>query len=211
MTIDNQLIGIIDSGMGNILSVHNALLYLGADVRICTDPDDLDDVERVILPGVGSFFECMNHLHKTGLYDVLKHKVGEERIPIMGICLGMQIMAKKGTEGGEVAGFGWIDGTVVRIDCEYPGATIPHMGWNDIDFVKVPLFRGLPSKPDLYFVHSYHMRPKDSQDIIATATYGSHLITAAIQRNNVFGTQFHPEKSQEYGLRILKNFLEWKT
>lgn len=210
MPIENGPIGIIDSGMGNILSVLNALIYLGAEVRVCKSADDLNGVERIVFPGVGSFDHCMERMHLSGLYVALKEKVEVEKVPIMGICLGMQVMASKGTEGKDETGFGWIEGDVVRMDRKYPGMPVPHMGWNDIEYLSNCLFQGLPPNPDVYFVHSYQLETLDPGCVVATTEYESRRIIAAVLKDNVFGTQFHPEKSQEYGLQILSNFLKWK-
>ncbi len=134
----------------------------------------------------------------------------EEGKPTLGICLGMQVMAKKSLEGGEFEGLGWFDAEVIRLSPAEANMRVPNIGWNDISYRKdVPLFSRLPAKPDFYLVHSYFMNATDANDVVATYDY-SHAVTAAVLKNNIFATQFHPEKSQDHGLRILANFIEWK-
>jgi len=203
------LIGVVDYGMGNLLSVRNALFMLGAESRICTEPGDLREVERVILPGVGAFEECMTNLRKRGLITALNEAALSDRKPFMGICLGMQVMARRGFEGGEFDGLGWIEADVVRLEPKQTGLRIPHIGWNNIAYRKdSKLFAGLPESPDFYFVHSFHMRCDDSGDVDATFDYGG-TFTAAVRRGSIFASQFHPEKSQDFGLTVMENFLNW--
>lgn len=204
-----RTVGIIDYGMGNLLSVFNALEIIGADARICSQPSELFDVDQIILPGVGAFGDCMTNLEKKGFIKPLNRLVLEKRKPIMGICLGMQVMARRSFEGGEFKGLGWFDAEVVRIQPSDKSLRVPQIGWNDITCKIGPLFLGLPERPDFYFVHSYHMSCSHQDDIQATCMYGDEIITAAVLKNNIFATQFHPEKSQDYGLRLLENFLAW--
>lgn len=204
------MIGIVDYGMGNLLSVANAMEYIGADAGICKRPDELDAVDRIILPGVGAFRDCMANLENKGFVEALNRNVKELKKPIFGICLGMQVMARKSLEGGEHDGLGWFDADVVRIEPDDHNLRVPQIGWNEIDYVDdCPLFKGLPPNPDLYLVHSYYVKCDNRDDVVATCEYGVE-VTAAVNRENIFATQFHPEKSQEYGLRILENFMAWE-
>jgi len=202
-------IAIIDYGMGNLLSVFNAFDMLGANVSICRNPKDIQGAERIILPGVGAFDNCMQNLAQKGFIDSLNKAVLDQKTPILGICLGMQVFAHRSFEGGEHTGLGWFDADVVRVTPSDPNLRVPHIGWNDITYDdKCSLLQGLPSSPDFYFVHSYYMKCNDKNDVVATCNYGEE-ITAAVQKSNIFATQFHPEKSQDYGLQILENFLDW--
>ena len=205
----DHAVGVIDYGMGNLLSVRHALEMLGAEVVICRTPDDVRDVARLVLPGVGAFPDCMRNLTESGLAAALHEAVKERHKPILGICLGMQAMARRGFEGGETEGLGWFDADVVRLEPDDPTLRVPHVGWNDITYrADSPLFQGLPPSPDVYFVHSYQVSCRTPEDVDATCAYGGS-VTAAIRRGNIAATQFHPEKSQEYGLRLLANFLAW--
>ena len=205
------MIGIIDYGMGNILSVKNVVEFLGAKVKICNKPEDMDKAEKIILPGVGSFGNCVKNLHKRGFWKVLHNDIMIKRKPILGVCLGMQVMAKKSFENGEFMGLGWFDAEVVRIKPNNASFRVPHVGWNNVHYSKKSfIFRGLPESFDAYFVHSFSMNCRNQTDIIATFEYGGNFV-AAVQKKNIVATQFHPEKSQDYGLTILENFLRWDT
>ena len=201
--------GIVDYGMGNLLSVSNAVEHLGFESVICDTPHKLLSVERIILPGVGAFQDCMKNLASRGLIEVLNDLVLVEKRPILGICLGMQAMATRSFEGGEFKGLGWFDADVVKIKPLDQKLKIPQIGWNNIVRKKDhPILKGLPESPDLYFVHSFHMSCKRREDLLAVCDYGGE-VTAAVANANICATQFHPEKSQDYGLRILENFLRW--
>jgi glutamine amidotransferase len=203
------MIGIVDYGMGNLLSVYNACEMVGADVKICRMHSDLKDIERIILPGIGAFRDCSKHLFEEGFADALNEQVLHHKKPILGICLGMQIMATKGLEGGEWQGLGWFDAIVQRIAPEDDPLRVPHIGWNTTVYkANHPLFTGLPLNVDFYYVHSYHMVCRQINDVIATCEY-KYDITSAVAKENIFATQFHPEKSQDYGLRVLENFIRW--
>jgi imidazole glycerol-phosphate synthase subunit HisH len=203
------MIGIVDYGMGNLLSVYHALEMVGAEVKVCRYPEDLNDVERIILPGVGAFRDCMKNLKGSGFGKALGKLVLSQGKPILGICLGMQAMARMSFEGGEYEGLGWFDGEVVRLKSDDASLRVPQIGWNEIKYKESSiLFKGLPLTPDFYFVHSYSMKCADESDVVATCNYGG-TVTAAICKNNIFATQFHPEKSQDYGLKILENFMKW--
>jgi glutamine amidotransferase len=153
----------------------------------------------------------MNNLHRLGFVEALNETVRREGRPILGICLGLQAMAMHSLEGGRNAGLGWFDAEVTRLDPCDPNARVPHVGWNEVSFLKEhDLFAGLPPSPDLYFVHSYTMRCRQEEDIVATCRHGHEIVTAAVCRANVCATQFHPEKSQDFGIRILQNFVNWK-
>ena len=203
------MVGIVDFAMGNLRSVVNALEFLGAKVMLCKNPEDLKGVERILLPGVGAFHECMKNLKAKDFPGALDDEVRRLGKPIMGICLGMQAMARRSFEGGEHAGLGWIDADVVRLRPAEQSLRVPHVGWNVIAYRQdFPLFSGLPQFPDFYFVHSYHLKCADERDVVATCDYGG-TVTVSICRDNIFATQFHPEKSQDFGLKLLRNFLKW--
>lgn len=204
------MIGIINYGMGNILSVKNAVEFLGEDVIICNEPASLDLCDRLILPGVGAFGDCINNLKSHSFVNELNRHVFEQKKPILGICLGMQVMAKKSYEGGEFTGLGWFDAEVVKIVTNDPKLKVPQVGWNELSFNSShPLFKNIPVRSEFYFVHSYYMNCFHKEDIIASCSYGDNL-TAAVCKDNIVATQFHPEKSQDYGLKILENFITWK-
>jgi len=203
------MIGIIDYGMGNLLSVFNAFYYSGAEVKICHEPGEIEQCAKIVLPGVGAFEDCMGNLHKLNFIEALNDFAFIKKRPVLGICLGIQAMARKSYEFGEHTGLGWFDAEVVRITPADPALRVPHVGWNGIRYRHdSPLLAGLPEHPDFYFVHSYFMKCKDSDDVDATVEYGG-AYTAAVRKGNIFATQFHPEKSQDYGLKIIDNFLNW--
>jgi glutamine amidotransferase len=203
------MIAIIDYGMGNVRSLHNAIEYIGCDVKISADPHILRDADKLILPGVGAFGDAMHAMQERGLDDILNREVIEKGKPLLGICLGLQLLAHSSTEHGFHKGLGWLDATVVGFDPD-SGVKIPHMGWNDICYeAPEPLFTGLtPDEKVFYFVHSFYISCKDTADILATCTHGIEF-TAAIRHNNIIATQFHPEKSQDNGIQVLKNFVQW--
>jgi glutamine amidotransferase len=204
------MVGVVDYGMGNLLSVVNALAVLGANVAVCQQPEQLSQCDRLILPGVGAFGDCMVNLHKSGMVDALDQVVRKMGRPMLGICLGMQALAGSSQEHGTHAGLGWIDAEVVPIAQEDPNLRVPHMGWNDICVhTELPLFHGLPESPEFYFVHSFIVRCHDRSVVAAECAYGTPFV-AAVVKNNVAATQFHPEKSQYCGLKVLSNFLSWK-
>jgi len=204
------MIGIVDYGMGNLLSVYSAFDYLGAEVKVCKHPEELLTVDRIVIPGVGAFKDCIDKIVSTGFKEVLDEQVLQRGKPILGICLGMQVMAKIGLEGGENKGLGWFDATIVKLSPKYPTLRIPNIGWNDVSFdPNIFLFKGVPQNADFYHVHSYFMDVNDASDIVATYEYRQR-VTAAVLKDNIFATQFHPEKSQDHGLKILENFIVWK-
>jgi len=204
------MIVIIDYGLGNLHSVEMAVKEVVYDnVIVSDDPKKLDDASHIILPGVGSFQTGINNLTKNGFRDALDYNVKEKGKLFLGICLGMQLLADTGEEGGKQDGLGYIPGRIAKFSCD-SGLKVPHIGWNSTKFKrKSELFAGLGESRDFYYVHSYYYEPKYEDHILATASYGG-TVTTALNKGNIFATQFHPEKSQEDGLQVLKNFLGMK-
>ena len=200
------MIALVDYGLGNITAFTNIYYQLGLDVVVAETVDDIRKSNRVILPGVGSFDWAMKCLNESGLREELDLAVLEEKKPVLGVCVGMQMMAQS-SEEGKTPGLGWLNADVVKLDTTlFTGKThLPHMGWNSLDIIaKDPLFAGI-SKPEYYFLHSYVVRPFCEKNVIAKANYGESF-AAALKSDNIYGTQFHPEKSHEWGVRLLKNF-----
>ena len=196
------MIAIVDYGAGNIFSVKNALDYLGMDSRLTDDPAEIEAADEVILPGVGAFPAAMKMLGEKGLVPVLKEQ--SRKKPLLGICLGMQMLLEKSYEFEECSGLGLIPGTVERMDA--PGLIIPHMGWNKLEMgIPCPLLQHLPEESYVYFVHSYAARNCE-QSLAAWVEYGGTVPAMVYDGGHVFGAQFHPEKSGEVGLQILRNF-----
>ena len=205
------MIAVVDYGLGNLFSVAKAFEFLGEEALITAEPDEIQRAERIVLPGVGAFGDGMHHLKERGLDGVLEEQVQVRHKPFLGICLGMQLLGAKGSEMGEHEGLGWIEGEVKKLDVQPYDLKLPHIGWNDVTLkAESPLFQGIhwEVNPDFYFVHSFQLLCDNPEDRVAVTTYGEE-ITAAIVKDNIFATQFHPEKSQENGLKILKNFLSW--
>ena len=204
-------IALIDYGAGNLHSVHNALKAAGAErVALTADPTIVRGARRIVLPGVGSFKACMDGLAAIpGMVEALEKRVLHDGVPFLGVCVGMQLMAERGLEFGETAGLGWIEGQVERIERTDPEIKIPHMGWNDVS--PLPHLNGaqLVEPGEAYFLHSYHFVPDNGRDIAAMTDHGGGLV-AAVARDNLLGVQFHPEKSQAYGLALLARFLDWR-
>ena len=202
------MIGIIDYNMGNLASVYNACHLLDAKASIVKDPNELKKFDRVILPGVGAYGDAMEHLIETGMNEAV-YEFAKSGKPMIGICLGMQLLFESSQEFGHTDGLGLIDGVVVKFDKTkmHEDFKIPHMGWNTIVNKEHPLFEGLHN-PYLYFVHSYHAVTKE-ENIIGKTTYG-YEFASAVNKDNIYGFQPHPEKSHENGLRILKNFMNIK-
>lgn len=195
---------IIDYGAGNIKSVEKALLALGQEVVITDDADTILNAERIILPGVGAFGNAMAQLEKTGLDEVIREAV-RRKIPFLGICLGLQLLFEKSDEALGVKGLGILKGEVKKIPAQ-KGLKIPHMGWNSLDIKpQARLFDGIANNSYVYFVHSYYLKAEDENIVAASTEYSTH-IHASVESGNIFACQFHPEKSSDVGLRILKNF-----
>ena len=199
------MIGIIDYNMGNLQSVKNSCEFLGAETIIIKNTNDFEKCSRLILPGVGSFREGMHQLDVLGLAAPLKKAAFEDKKPLLGICLGMQLLAEEGTEGGETQGLGLIPGRVERF--EEKDLRIPHMGWNNIKSVQENPLVSDSMNVDYYFVHSYYFNAKSQEYVIATCDYGFSF-PCIVGKDSVWGVQFHPEKSHQYGLKLLKNFME---
>src|SRR5579862_2729647 len=197
---------IIDYKMNNLGSISRALEECGATIIISDDPAQIAHADKIILPGVGSFAQAMANLAQLKFIDLLYQAVIYEKKPILGICLGMQLLADHGCEGGNNKGLGLIPGNVVLLDAG-KNIRLPHMGWNDIAvYDHQTLFKNIPTGSDFYFVHSYHVVPTEQKTSIAGVDYGQRF-TVAVQHENIFGVQFHPEKSSILGFQVLKNFL----
>ncbi|WP_437201727.1 imidazole glycerol phosphate synthase subunit HisH [Planctomicrobium sp. SH664] len=201
------MIGIIDYSMGNLRSVQKALEHLGQPAEILTSPQSFPQLEGLILPGVGAFRDAIHELHRQDFVSPLRDYVASGR-PLLGICLGMQLLFDCSYEDGEYEGLGLVAGEVVRFRPE-PGLKIPHMGWNEIaPVIPHPLFQGIEPGDSVYFVHSYHVVPRNSAVTAAQTTHGSQTFASIIAQDNIVAMQFHPEKSQQVGLRLLQNFAE---
>jgi imidazole glycerol-phosphate synthase subunit HisH len=197
---------IVDTGVANRYSIRNALDYIGCKVEVSADPKQIRAAERLVFPGVGAFEAGMRSLHARGLLEVLRDEAIDRRKPILGICLGMQMMAEASEEDGTHLGLSWIPGRVRRLKPDQPDLKVPHIGFNTVTWRPGShLFRGLPEAPDFYFLHSYYLDSTGSF-VSGTVDYGGQW-TAAIERNNIMAVQFHPEKSQAAGLQLLRNFI----
>lgn len=212
-----MLVTIVDYGSGNLRSAAKAFervvaeQNLAATITVTADADIVRKADRVVLPGVGAFGDCRAGLHALpGMVEAMTERVMAHGRPFLGICVGMQLMATTGREHGEHAGLGWIPGDVVPITPSDPALKVPHMGWNELAFVpgRHPLLEGLPDNPHAYFVHSYRYQVRDQAHQLARVAYGGP-IAAVIGKDNMIGTQFHPEKSQLTGLTVIANFLKW--
>ena len=213
-------VGIVDYGSGNLHSAHKAFeraareAGLTREILVTSDPETVSRAEHIVLPGVGAFADCRRGLDAAvGMVEALQNAVRKRGQPFLGICVGMQLMASRGLEHEIVAGLDWIPGDVDVIRPADPALKIPHMGWNTLDVKRAhPVLDGVPVGPHglhAYFVHSFQLYPADPSDIVATSDYGGP-ITAIVGRDNVVGTQFHPEKSQTLGLALIANFLKWR-
>jgi glutamine amidotransferase len=202
-----QRVAIVDYGMCNLDSVRRAFEEVGARPFVTDEPGDLDAADRIVLPGVGAFPDAMHNLRARGLDDALAKQVWDEGAPFLGVCLGMQLMARIGHEVQCTEGLGWIDACCVRLQPTEADRRVPHVGWNEVTpWADSPLFAGIPPGADFYFVHSFHVACATSEQVLATTPYGDGFVSA-VQRGQAFGVQFHPEKSQRFGLRLLENFL----
>ena len=205
-----EVTALVDYGAGNLHSVENALRKVGANVALTCDPDVIRAADRIVLPGVGSFKACAEGLRNAhGVIEAMHERVFVGGAPFLGICVGMQLLATRGLEHGETAGLGWIDGTVRLIEPTDPAVKVPHMGWNDV--APLPHARGheVIEGGEAYFLHSYHFKARYHEDVLAMTDHGGGLV-AAVGRENYLGVQFHPEKSQGFGLALLERFLEWR-
>jgi glutamine amidotransferase len=213
-------VAIVDYGSGNLHSAAKAFERAARDsgheqpIVVTSDPDAVSRADRIVLPGVGAFADCRRGLDEiAGMVDALEQSVRQKGRPFFGICVGMQLLAERGREYQVTPGLGWIAGEVDRIAPSNPELKIPHMGWNTLNVIKPhPLLEGIPTGANglhAYFVHSYELKPSQRGDLVAQADYGGPL-TAIVGRDNMIGTQFHPEKSQRLGLALIRNFLKWQ-
>jgi len=198
------MITIIDYGLGNLVSVKNMLKKLSVESFITDDPKKISEAKKMILPGVGAFDNGMNLIKQKGLLGVLNEKVLEEKIPVLGICLGMQLLTK-GSEEGIEKGLGWVDAQTIKFSFPDNTLKIPHMGWDYIQVQKQNPLIDLKSKHRFYFVHSYHVKCNDEKDVVAVCDYGTQF-TCMLNHGNIYGAQFHPEKSLKFGMELLSNF-----
>ncbi|HYD20464.1 MAG TPA: imidazole glycerol phosphate synthase subunit HisH [Flavipsychrobacter sp.] len=200
------MIAIVNYGLGNLASIRNMFRRLGVDAIITDDKQKIQDASKLLLPGVGHFKKGMANLQESGLSEVLHREVAEKGKPILGICLGAQLMTRH-SEEGDVAGLGWVDAVTVRFDkTKLNDLPVPHMGWSDISLNNsCELWDGLPADPRFYFVHAYHFLFDDKSEVTATSRYG-YDFTCAFKKDNVFGAQFHPEKSHKFGMKVLENY-----
>lgn len=213
-----QSVALIDYGSGNLRSAEKALrkaaegLTSPVEVIVTADPEVVARADRLVLPGVGAFAACMSALSsRDGLIEAMTEASRKRGAPFLGVCVGMQLLADRGLEFGETPGLGWIPGEVSKLEPADPHAKIPHMGWNALgDLADKPLLAGLDPAPHMYFTHSFAFWPTDPSHVIATTDHGGRF-TAAVAKDNVMGVQFHPEKSQAQGIRLLANFLETRA
>lgn len=200
-------VAIVDYKMGNLDSAARAVEECGGAPVVTNRARDLEDASYIILPGVGAFGVGMRNIRELGLDQTLREQVIEKGVPFLGICLGMQLMAARGWEGEEAEGLGWIDGEVTRLEPDGPDERVPHIGWNEVAHDgSSPLFRDIPSGKDFYFVHSYHLSCRDEGAVIARTPYCGGFVSG-VNSDNLFGVQFHPEKSQRLGFQVIRNFL----
>lgn len=204
-------VAIIDYGSGNLRSAEKSFQRMAArdgDITVTADPEVVARADRIVLPGVGAFADCRRGLMAVdGMFEAISARVADGH-PFLGICVGMQLMATQGLEHGETPGFDWVHGDVIRLAPNDTDLKIPHMGWNELSVADHPLLAGITSGQHAYFVHSYHLHVRVPEHRIAHTAHGE-MVTAAVARGNMAGTQFHPEKSQEVGLRLIANFLDW--
>lgn len=200
------MIAILNYGLGNLASIKNMFKRIGADAEVTNDHNVIENASKILLPGVGHFKQGMQNLQDSGLVELLQNEVIIKKKPILGICLGAQLMTAY-SEEGDVDGLAWVDAKTVRFDAQMlENLPVPHMGWSDIKLTnKNVLWSDLPDAPRFYFVHSYHFRFNDKTQVTATANYG-YEFECAFNKGNVYGAQFHPEKSHKFGMRVLENF-----
>ena len=205
-----SLVAIVDYGMCNLDSIGRAVEECGGNSLVTDNPKDLNEATHIILPGVGALPDAMENLRALGFDSALDEQVVDNSIPFLGICLGMHMMARRGFEGKETDGLGWIDADVVRLEPNGEDTRIPHIGWNEVypTTDDSPLFENFNEGTDLYFVHSYHLKCDEEDQVLARTPYGAGFVSA-VSRGNLFGVQFHPEKSQKVGFQVLRNFLSF--
>ncbi len=204
----SEVIVVVDVGIGNLGSIINMFRKIGVEACISSKVPDIEKADKLILPGVGSFNVGMRNIHGSGLVDVLHRRVIDEKVPMLGICLGMQMFGKTSMEG-ELQGLGWIDAHSIKFrfdSLNYHRLRVPHMGWNTVKIVRDnALFKNMGTEPRFYFLHSYHLVCADPADVLTVTNYGYDFVSS-IRRENIYGTQFHPEKSHRFGMTLLKNF-----
>jgi len=203
------LITILDYGMGNTKSVLNAFNLLGKECIVTDNKNEIRNSEAIVLPGVGAFSDGMSNIKKRGLIEVLNEEVIDKKKPYLGICLGLEFLAKNSLEGGFCEGFGWLNGEVKPIESNQKENKIPHMGWNDTSIISKDGMYLDMNEPSFYYLHSYYLDLEDSEKkfITGVCNYGNSTITASIEKENIFAVQYHPEKSQSTGIKLLQNFL----
>lgn len=200
-------VAVVDYGMGNTDSVLRAVEECGGHPVLTRVKKDFEEASHIILPGVGAFKKGMEQINLLDIRPILEEQVFKQKIPFLGICLGMHLLATRGFENGETEGLGWIGGDVIKFEKTRNNERIPHIGWNEINIIaKTPLFSGIDSGSDFYFVHSYHLACKDPSNVIAVTPYCGEF-ASAVNKDNIYGVQFHPEKSQATGFSVLRNFL----
>ncbi len=201
------MITIIDYGMGNLASVQNMFKRIGAPCEITGDLDKINKAQKILLPGVGAFDAAVQRIDATGLRSLLSQKAEVEKVPVLGICLGMQLLTKS-SEEGKLSGLGWIPAKTIKFSFDAgSNLKVPHMGWNEIHVVnQYPLINDLPPEPRFYFVHSYHVKAEDAKYVIARTHYGHDFDSMITNGDNIFGAQFHPEKSHKFGMKLFENF-----
>lgn len=201
------MITIIDYGMGNLASVQNMFKRVGVPCEITGDLDKINKAQKILLPGVGAFDAAVQRIDATGLRSLLSQKAEVEKVPVLGICLGMQLLTKS-SEEGKLSGLGWIPAKTIKFSFDAgSNLKVPHMGWNEIHVVnQYPLINDLPPEPRFYFVHSYHVKAEDNKYVIARTHYGHDFDSMITNGDNIFGAQFHPEKSHKFGMKLFENF-----
>lgn len=204
------MVVVIDYGVGNVGSICNMLRKIGASSVASCRPQDIESASHIVLPGVGLFDEAIKNLHTSNILPTIENRVLDRGVPLLGICVGMQLLTN-GSEEGQLPGLGWIDANTVKFlpSSGTPGLKVPHMGWNTVDISKSALlFHNIEGEQKFYFLHSYYISCSDQEDILTTTTYGCNFVSS-FEKDNIVGVQFHPEKSHKYGMSLLRNFIEY--